>query len=141
MIFPEPKNRHLKTYIFSLKKRSKAIKYKCDSIQCERVIENFQQRRVEKIETEVQFIDRTQQLRLFIWEDRWIWLDARKSSKSGWVWEWEFSGRVINDETFVDTIKLFERTIEAVSHNKIDTLLKLEVFWEKIVATGPKLIK
>ena len=31
--------------------------------------------------------------RLYLWEDRWIWIDAREMSRAQWLWSYQFEGR------------------------------------------------
>ena len=52
-------------------------------------------------------------LRLAVWDDRWVWVDARRSSKSGWVWESTTEGRFVSAGGARDLVAHAEETLSA----------------------------
>ena len=124
---------YLKLLSSALNKRRKAIKYQVKNSEFQKVIEKeINKPDTEKLEITLDLRNHIV-LRLFVWEDRWIWVDVRKSSKKGWLFEWEMSGRALQGSAriIVSTLEksfFFSKTSDVTGLNKI---------WNKVLHKGP----
>ena len=76
----------------SLRRRSKAIKYYARLTVTRRTPFNPEQ----GADLEIELRNRPLSVRLWVWSDRWVWLDAREYGtrrKGGWVWSKTVDGR------------------------------------------------
>jgi|CXWL01.1.fsa_nt_gi hypothetical protein len=123
-----------------LRRRSRALKYKMHSVECERVIEEADGERTERIDLTLRQ-SRSRQglvLRAKIWEDRWAWVDARAGGKSGWTMEWTVEGRAaggVSGRAFITSI---EETFDAISIASAADAAALNKMWQPILLRGPK---
>ena len=122
----------------SLNKRSKAIKYKTNAYNIQKVIEKNNGQESEKVEIDITSNVSNTSIRIFFWEDRWIWIDLRIPSKQGWQFEWQNEGRVGSNEG-QHIVKALERTIEeATSLPSEGAKQILSDIWKNIVLRGPQ---
>ncbi len=72
------------------------------------------------------------------WPDRWVWIDAREGSKSGWLWSFNAEGRLAGGKNWTDLIngikEMNEKIDTDVAENGWQTTLKI---WNKLLLTGP----
>ena len=120
-----------------LRKRGKPIRHRKSDISVERVLERTDGVEWEKLEIECPFYGKTTRLRLHIWNDRWIWIDARRSSKAGWSWEFTAEGRLSGNHSARDLVALFEASLSA-GHWDERAPAELGKLWTPVLATGPK---
>ena len=77
--------------IEALRKRSKALSRRGTKVECTPVKEIVDGQEFERGRTDLTITYRVEgahvELRVHAWGDRWIWVDARRSSKAGWVWQ------------------------------------------------------
>ena len=140
-VLPSSDKPFLHSVLASLKKRSKAIKHSVKSLRCERVIEKDGSSIIEKLEIDVLkycALPRNLSLRAFVWEDRWIWLDYRVPSKTGWVWEWTYDGKFLGHDgrRFVEA---FEASFHASRGCDADATAGRSKLWKPLLARGPRL--
>jgi hypothetical protein len=140
MIFPQPYAPFLIDVVDALRKRSKALKFRVKSLICDRVIERKGDDEVEKIElTITPHQDRAKtQIRLHFWEDRWIWIDIRRSEKIGWQWRWGNDGRLTGEFEGRDIVVAIEKTIDQTNSITAETVSELDEIWRALLARGPK---
>ena len=74
-------------------------------------------------------------IRLIVWGDRWVWIDARRSSKSGWVWESTNEGRFTSEGGARDLVTYAEATLSAVHLPTADVPRAIAAIWSKSLAT------
>ena len=128
---------YLKLLTKVLIKRRKAIKYQIKSGEFQKVIEKEANKPdVEKLEITLNLTNQIV-LRLFVWGDRWVWIDVRRSSKKGWLFEWESSGRVLQDSERIVVSALEQSFLYAKTSNETE-LIKI---WNKVLFNGPKRIQ
>ena len=78
------------------------------------------------------------QLRVRAWEDRWVWIDIRRRSKVGWVWEYTGEGRFISSKGARGLVEHAEETM-AASFLAVEKLpAAIERLWSKCLALGPR---
>ena len=108
-----------------------------------KVIEVGDQTNSEKIEIGI----RTSQsrnsirIRVYLWDDRWLWVDARKSKKEGWDWEYTSEGRFSNSVSVRElmlSLKSFCKDSESFNVNNVAVLAN--TYWGKVIAKGPQKI-
>jgi hypothetical protein len=123
-----------------VKKRSRAIKYRGAKMRFDRVKElevgiDAGARRVD-LEISHRIQGSLISVRLVAWGDRWVWVDARKGGKSGWVWFKTIEGRFIGPNGAQDLMRRLEATLD-VSHQQ-DPQAHIEEIWSSCLAQGPK---
>lgn len=135
-----PRSEFLAEVLAALKKRRRAIKYTLRELTAEKIVERGEGQDREKLEIGCEF--RSSQhtaLRLFLWGDRWIWVDARSLKKGdGWTWHFTHEGRAVGGLTGRQIVEALEASIAASSpvHNNHTELL--EQVWRPILALGPR---
>lgn len=76
-------------------------------------------------------------LRLFIWNDLWVFIDARTPTKSsGWAWEFTHEGRFAAGEARA-LVEALEDSIDAAAAQSSEDL---ERVWKPLLASGPRLV-
>lgn len=123
----------LREVLGGLSKRRKAIRYKLRQISVDKVRERIDSEEREKLEITCE--GNIQKLRLFLWEDRWVFVDARISSKQGWTWEFTHQGRLMGIADARTLVAALEQSIEASSLGDSTTL---EGLWRPLLAQGPR---
>lgn len=123
----------LKNILGGLSKRRKAIRYKVRQISIEKVRERTDSEEREKLEITCEW--NAKKLRLFLWDDRWVFIDARMSSKQGWAWEFTHQGRLMGIADARVLVAALEQSIEASSLGDSATL---EGLWSRLLAQGPR---
>jgi hypothetical protein len=76
-------------------------------------------------------------LRIIVWDDRWMWVDARCGSKKGWVWAVTLEGRFLAAKGAKPLVALLEQTLDAIgSANNIEAAIA--ALWSPHLAQGPR---
>lgn len=129
----------LESIRFSLSKRSKALKHNTQSCSFERVWEGELDSRIEKIEICLNLHDdsRGTRVRLYAWDNGWLWLDARAAQKKGWRWEWSYEGRRLGEFDGRDIVAALEDTISAASFREAGETDDFTEIWQNMLARGP----
>lgn len=129
-----PTSGFLADILLSLAKRRKAIRHQVRNIAAEKVKERAEGVEREKLEITCEIDGRGTSLRMFVWEDRWILVDARRPiKKEGWAWVYTSEGRTtVDGRTIVEGL---EASIEAASLQSVETF---ERVWQPMIATGPR---
>ncbi len=133
---PSSENEFLANVLASMKKRQRAIKYKTKAMTCDKVIETHDDVRKEKLEAS--FRRTESNLRAFIWEDRWVWIDFRSPSKRGWRWEWSFEGRLLPAHDGRMLVDALEKTLDAAPRDDESDVSAFGEIWRILLAQGPK---
>lgn len=123
----------------AFRRRHRAISSKGTQLLGERVIESDQSSQRERIELTYRHRRRTKcpVVRLFVWSDRWAWVDAREAAKTGWRWEWTSEGRIVGTETAKTIVQAFEATIASIGDDLPMISPKLNAIWKPLLAIGP----
>ena len=129
-----PKSQFLAAVLATLAKRRKAIRHKTRHIAADRVLERMSAEEHEKLEVTSDV--GMARLRLFVWDDRWVFIDARTPTKnSGWEWEFTCQGRLIGEEAAA-LIRAFEASVDAAASQSSEALQRV---WKPLLASGPRL--
>jgi len=126
----------------AFRKRSKAISRLAARPECTPVKEviNGRESQLGRTDIEIRYQLRGAwvDLRFHVWGDRWVWVDARSSSKSGWVWEFTIEGRFISPGGARDLVARAEETISASYKSTDDIPQAMSAIWATCLATGPQ---
>lgn len=131
---PPTENQFLVALLAGLRKRRKPIRHKVRSIVVEKLLERTSADEHEKLEISAEV--GAARLRLFVCDDRWVFVDARRPTKnSGWAWEFTRQGRLVAGEVG-PLIQALEASIEATASESREAM---ERVWKSLLATGPRL--
>ena len=117
----------------ALSNRRKAIRYRLRRVSAEKVLERTDSQEREKVEITCE--GHGQKLRLFLWDDRWVFIDARMPSKRGWAWEFTYQGRLIGAADARSLVGALEQSIDA---STLGDTAALERVWRPLLAAGPR---
>jgi hypothetical protein len=111
-------------------------------IECQNVkeIENGVETKLQRLDIDVSYRISAApvRVRLIVWSDRWLWIDARRSASEGWAWEVTMDGRFLSAERARALIQLLEDTISATRANDGSVPAALERIWKPHLALGPR---
>lgn len=109
----------------------------------ERLIEVDVNERFEKIEIQFSRLGSRSKAttRLNIWDDRWVWIDAREASESGWIWSWTSDGRLAGECSARDLIDAMVETVDLSCHMTQDDICLFDKIWRGHLAKGPDLLR
>ena len=124
----------------SFSKVRKSIKYDAYEVKFNKVMDLVDGRKSEKIEISIRSSASRSDVitRLYIWDDRWLWLDSRKSQKKGWEWEYNIEGRLsglATEKNLMEALKAFYK--ESLFYNDDNIISQANTHWKKLIATGP----
>ena len=142
MRIPPFQNKFLETIAVSFRKRSKAISHMtAAAVETDKVYREVDGNQHETLEFNLWNRVGDPRLKIVIWHDRWVWLDARVGSKrDGWLWEWNFNGRLLGDKSGKDFVEAVEKTIWGLHSAKQDQTDQLATPWKPLLARGPKAV-
>ena len=139
---PDQTDDFSKTVLAAFTKRAKAIKRSGATIEIVTVKEIFDGRESDAGRTDVSIAYRVQaartKLRIIAWGDRWVWIDARQSSKTGWVWQCTMDGRSMPVHDAREFVALAEKTITATYLPTEAVSQTIRELWQKYLAKGPR---
>jgi hypothetical protein len=137
---PDSENAWIADLLGGLQRRSRALRHKMHSVECERVFEEFDGTRTERIDLALkQSRSRLSLvLRAKVWPDRWAWIDARAGSKNGWTMEWTVEGRAAGGLTGRAFMTALEETFDAITIAKAADPVALNKLWKPILLRGPR---
>jgi hypothetical protein len=127
----------LNAIVASVRKRSKSIKHKVRKYSFTKVIEKNGSEEIEKLEIQFILPVNNATIRIYLWEDRWMWIDIRESSKQGWMFDWSKEGR-IGGKNSIDIRQAIESTITLSSSLRDGRSRDFEACWSQIALGGPK---
>ena len=125
-----------------LRRRSRALKHKLHSVECERVFEEAGGNRTERIDLTFRQSRSSKGvvLRAKIWQDRWAWVDARSGGNGGWIFEWTVEGRAAGGVSGQALMRAIEETYDALPISDSADDAALNEKWKVILLRGPKLV-
>lgn len=139
-----PGSAFLADLLESLRRRRKAIRRHVRDFAVEKVLEREDGEELEKLEVECGLPGRERTtVRLFVWEDRWVWVDARSmvDRKQGWAWEFSAEGRAAGGADGRRLVEALEASIAAASPVEDDNAAILRGLWKPLLAAGPSLAR
>jgi hypothetical protein len=124
----------------AFQKRQRAFSRRGAPVECTPVKEIVDGRESEIGRTDVRIefrVDRARiTLRLQVWGDRWVWVDARRSAKFGWVWESTSEGRFVSPGGARDLVAHVEETLSAAHLPIADVPRAISAIWSRCLAVG-----
>ncbi len=141
MYYPTCDDAFLNAVVFSLKKRSKAIRHRDFDIACERLREKNGDDLLEMIEIELtRRVDGgVQKFKLSVWAERWLWIHAGQGGKERWGWSRE--GRLLGADQARRVISAVEETISASVGMDASQTELFDSIWQPLLARGPEGLK
>ena len=136
---PRFEDEFLESIAVAFRKRRKSLSHRTDRAECSKVFEQLSSEREERLEIDLVQRDRSS-LRLWAWPERHIWLDARRSTKVGWAWEWTHEGRLLGEKTAREVIVAVEETHAMLYNMNAGRVQALFGPWTQLLARGPKLV-
>jgi len=136
--YPIFDNHSLNDFVSSIKARSKSLKSKYYYINIEKVIEG-----VEGFDAKAELTLRKSRshksitVRLNVWPDRWVWVDAREASDKGWLWSFNEEGRLAGGKNWSDVIRCAEAMAEIFTAGVDNGAKKAGEIWRKTLVKGP----
>lgn len=139
---PRFENEFLEEVAESLRKRRKAISHQASRIDGQKAYETVGSAKEEKFEI---YLDKTSsrkgpRLKVSVWADRWILVDAREPSGKGvkgWLWEWTADGRLIGGLSGKEIVRALEESISALYAMDKGRVQKFDEIWRHILTRGP----
>jgi len=127
----------------SFSKIRKGLKYDSHDLKFNKVMDLVGDRKSEKVEISIRSSASRNNIRtrLYIWDDRWLWLDARKSKQKGWAWEYTVEGRLSGSATekeLMEALKSFYKN--SLSYDEENIGSQAYAFWNGLIAMGPKAV-
>jgi hypothetical protein len=129
----------------ALRKRAKALSRRGATIECSPVKEivDGQESKLDRTDLTIRYrvAGDDVQLRVHAWGDRWIWVDARRASKAGWVWEYTSEGRFVSPGEARGLVELIEQTMDCSNLAASDPLRAVAAIWSKCLAIDPHRVR
>lgn len=79
------------------------------------------------------------QLRVTVWDDRWVWIDVRRALKRGWAWSATCEGRYSDHAGSSGLIRRLEETITA-SQEEDNVSSRIQRIWADCLAKGLRVV-
>ena len=122
----------------AMAKRSKALKHRFADVRLER---DHDDRFTPPMERLCASFSRghttTARIELQVWANRWALVDARESSKAGWLWSFRSEGRIAGGKDGADLIRAIEDVKKCLpwgtSKGDLDGASSI---WSKLLITG-----
>jgi hypothetical protein len=140
LVLPTSENEFLTDLLFSVKKRSKSLKYNSWAINVERIFEEYDSGRVEKLEIKLKPADYNAWLEVEIWEDRWVTVNCWERTKQN-SWDWFYSGKLLGNiecRAFISSIEATNARFFQMTTENLDSFNSI---WEPLLANSPKLVR
>jgi len=139
---------YLSGVVESFRKRRKAISHQTSKLNVQKVIEVSRDvaltSKMEKLEIDLRcFASKPDAVvRIYIWQDRWAFVDARQAGtgKRGWNWEWTCEGTILGSVSGRQIVEALEETIALASSMNADQVAEFDQVWKHMLYSKPKLI-
>jgi hypothetical protein len=129
----------------AVQKRSRSIKHRGAKLESSRVkeIHDGDAKDSHRLDIDIshRVASRSVLCRLIVWDDRWVWVDVRRSSKSGWVWSTTIEGRFVGAGGAREVVQNIEKTIDAAWRPDETAGQEVERIWTASLARGPKVVR
>lgn len=126
----------------AFRRRSKALSRRGATVECLPVKEVVDGQESSRSRTDVTIKYRVEgahlQLRVHVWSDRWTWVDARRRSKAGWLWEYRNEGRFLGPKGARGLVELVEKTMDESCLSASDAPRAISAIWSGCLAFGPR---
>ena len=124
-----------------LARRAKAIRYSGARLEWQDVVDSDGGNESGVSRLDVEIAQRTAtgllRVRLKVWDDRWVRVDAGFLQKHRWVWECAFEGRFLAKEGARDLVRKIEETRSIGGSEDPTVSLEIGRLWKSNLAKGP----
>lgn len=125
------------------RKRRKALGRRFSEMDAQRIVERIEGVDRDKIEITLRRRAKAPNsltFRLYIWPDRWVWLDVREGGKQGWAVAFTREGRLSGQGSAALVLELVERTYDALVSNGVVTEASPFSEWDRVLLRGPLVV-
>ena len=140
LVIPRSENEFLSDILTSIKKRSKSLKHNSWELFIERVFEEYESGRVEKLEIRLKPSDDNAWIEIEIWEDRWVTVYCWERTKEN-KWDWFSEGKLLpglEKKNFISAVETTNTRFFEMTSSNIDAF---SAVWGLMLANGLKLVK
>jgi hypothetical protein len=136
--FPNVDAEPLRDFLAAVNSRSRSLKRTFRKIIFDASNDEASEPPLEKLDVTFQkgITSNSVRIKLVIWADRWVWVDAREPSRQGWRWFRTFDGRLAGGQSGADLLRAIEEFAVSLPGNT-DDLAIAERIWSKILLKGP----
>lgn len=136
---PEFETTDLKAFAAALAARSKALKRRFfDVALCRGADSGGDYPEIAEATFRKLRSPKSKSIRLVIWPDRWVWVDAREAGPAGWKWSFNAEGRISSAKTWADLIRSVEDLdvlfSSSADHSMVD---RASAAWDAVLLKGP----
>jgi len=135
---PESQDAFLAEILGSIKKRSKSLNYNTSELSVDRVFEEWEEARIEKIE--VKLTRNRVRLLLCIWQDRWVTISCATNTKES-KWHWFYEGKYLPIFGGKDMIEAIEKTFGKFYQMQKEKTSDFEKIWKPVLARKLEAVK
>lgn len=137
---PRSQDLFLAELLDCIRRRRKSLKHQTRSFTVERLVEMGSGDPVERIEIEARLGAKTV-VRLFAWQSRQIWIDARQpGAGGGWAWAFTDEGRLTGENDARSLLAAFEATLAMSFGMTAASADGFSSIWAALLAKGPRQI-
>lgn len=140
LVIPNSENEFLSCVLASIKRRSKSLKYHSWELKIERVFEEYENERCEKLEVKLKPSDYNAWIEMGIWEDRWVTVSCWERTKEN-KWDWFYEGKLlpnVEGQSFVCAIEETNAVFFGMTSSNVDVFRSV---WSSLLAKGPQLVR
>jgi len=136
---PPFENEFIEVVAQNFRKRLKSLRHSVSTpIEVDKVYREVGGDNVETLELNLSGRRDRPKLRMVVWHNRFVSLDARIWSKrNGWLWEWTFDGRLSGDKSGIDLVQAIETTLARLPDMDKTRTSELTAIWSALLARGP----
>jgi len=135
---PESQDKFLAEILGTIKKRSKSLNYNTRELSVDRVFEEWEESRTEKIEINLTVLDTS--LFMCVWQDRWITISCSGRTKEN-KWDWFYEGKYLPMVGGKEMIKAIETTFSNFYGMNEKRKSLFENIWKPLLARKLEIIK
>jgi hypothetical protein len=136
---PQLETAYLNEVVQAFVKRSKALKRKFKDLRLERIYDEAAVPPMEclQVSFRTSFSPSGPRVKLRVWENRWVWVDARQPSKAGWLWSSTSEGRIAGGKSGTDVLRALENFyILLPNHDYMGDLDGAAQVWSDLLLSG-----
>jgi hypothetical protein len=124
--------------LLAFRKRGRALSRGGATVECTPVKEIVDGRASGIGRTDVSIAHRGTRasIRLVVWGDRWVWVDARRYSKVGWVWKCRSEGWFVSQDGAPAVVAHVEETLSACRLPTAEVPGAISEIWAKCLSVG-----
>jgi len=138
MKWPKFESDFISDVVCEIQKRGKPIKHKVHSLSCKKENDASNNIILERMTLDFELYKVMSSIRMSIWSDRTVFLNARQKMSNGRIFNCKIEGRVPGSSG-EEVIRKIEETIDLASRDDEGALLykSLNAIWKNVIYSGP----